>query len=132
MRKSIATFAAALILLFAGRALHAQAQGRAYGMIKDEQGNGIEGARIVLTDPSAKDYRVEVQTDKKGKYSLVILDATHTLTWHIEKEGFQTIESPRKIPAGGSTKLDIVLYPAGTAAGDLAAAAAASARTSSS
>ena len=125
MRRFGNIFVALLVLGLVGqRCLLAQAQGRAYGMIKDEQGNGIEGARIVLTDPSAKDYRVEVQTDKKGKYSLVILDATHTLTWHIEKEGFQTIESPRKIPAGGSTKLDIVLYPAGTAAGDLAAAAA--------
>jgi tetratricopeptide (TPR) repeat protein len=126
MRKPIASLAAALLMvLFAGRDLHAQAQqARVYGVVKDDQGNAIEGARIVLTDPSAAAYRLEALTDKKGKYSLVILDATRTLNWRIEKAGFQALDSPRKVPAGGSTKVDLVLYPAGTAAGDLAAAAA--------
>ena len=125
MRKSIAVFAVVLLLGLAGHStLLAQAQGRAYGTIQDEQGKPLEGVKITLTDPSAKDYRAESKTDKKGKYSVVILDATRTLTWKIEKEGFQTLESPRKVPAGTSTKIDITLFPAGTAAGDLAAAAA--------
>ena len=119
MRKPIATLAAALLmLLLAGRDLHAQAQqARVYGVVKDDQGNPLEGVRVVLTDPSASTNRLEALTDKKGKYSLVIIDATRTLIWRIEKEGFQTLESPRKVPAGGSTKVDLVLYPAGTAAG---------------
>lgn len=127
MRQTTATLAAALLisLLPAAGALHAQAQqARGYGTVKDDAGNPLEGVTVVVTDPSAKEFRVEVKTDRKGKYSLVILDATRTMTWRFEKEGFQTVEGPRKIPAASATKVDVVLYPAGSAAGDLAAVAA--------
>ena len=110
----VALVALAVVLLPA--ALFAQAQGRMYGFVTDVAGKPVEGARIIISAPEKANFKVEAKSDKKGKYSLAVLDATRTYTLRIEKEGYQPQEGPYKFAAFATTKVDIQLAPANAAA----------------
>lgn len=112
--RRVALVALALVLLPA--ALFAQAQGRMYGFVTDMAGKPVEGARIIVFLPESATYKVEVKSDKKGKYSIAVLDATRHYTLRIEKEGYQPQEGPYKFEAFATAKVDIQLAPANAAA----------------
>lgn len=76
-------------------------QGRLQGEIRDEQGKGVEGAKITLrpgserVDPKA-DGPKQIFTDKRGKWSILGLTGG---AWGIliEKEGFMPSEGQIKV-----------------------------------
>ncbi len=112
--RRVALVALAVVLLPA--ALLAQAQGRMYGFVTDLSGKPVEGVRVIISAPEKANFKVETKSDKKGKYSLAVLDATRTYTLRIEKEGYQPQEGPYKFEAFATTKVDIQLAPANAAA----------------
>lgn len=81
----------------------AQAQGHVKGTVTDSQGNPIAGAKVTITCRELGTFRKELTTDKKGKFSLVIVDATKIYTFRVEAPGYQGIEQDHKPLIGGQT-----------------------------
>jgi tetratricopeptide (TPR) repeat protein len=95
---------ASLLLAAAGLA-HAGAQARIQGQVTDSKGNPIPDAVITITgDPSHEVFEFEkiVEVDKKGKYKVLILNATKFYLFHIEAEGYQPHERPFKVSVGST------------------------------
>lgn len=91
--------ALALVLAFVlmpGGPLHAAGEGRVIGTVIDGQKKPIQGATILVTLPGVPSYKQEKKTDKSGKFTLLILDATQEYKIRIEKEGFQPFEEALK------------------------------------
>jgi tetratricopeptide (TPR) repeat protein len=83
--------------------LFAQAQGHVKGTVTDTKGNPIPGAKITITCRELGTFRKELTTDAKGKFSLVIVDATKVYTFRVEAQGYQGIEQDHKPLIGGQT-----------------------------
>ncbi|MCS7183099.1 MAG: carboxypeptidase regulatory-like domain-containing protein [Thermoanaerobaculum sp.] len=92
-----------LFVFFVPVLLFAQAQGHVKGVVTDVRGNPIAGAKIIITCPAVGTFRKEITTDAKGRYSLVIVDATKEYLFHVEAPGFQAIEQLNKPLIGGQT-----------------------------
>jgi len=98
--------------------LHAAGEGRILGTVVDGTGAPIEGARALLTRPGTG-YKLEKKSDKKGQFTLLILDATLEYQIRVEKEGYGAFEGPAKAPLGEIARLTFTLEK--TAAADPAA-----------
>ena len=99
-----------VILLAAAGAVFAQTTARVHGVIRDQNGNPVPGVKITIPDPDVKGRLAEATSDEHGKYQIVIADATKALAWRIEKEGFHTTETPKKVPASLTVELDLVIF----------------------
>ena len=91
-----------LSLGFAG-GLHAQGQGRLQGSVVDENGNPIADVAVTITSSEIA-YENKLTTDKKGRFTVIFVDATRVYTLHFEKEGYQTTELQDKVSIGSNTK----------------------------
>ena len=99
----IGSLALALALAGAG-ALFAVTQGRIRGTVSDETGKPVAGVKITVTTSEVTDYKQEATTDDKGRFAIVLNDATRTYTYRFDKEGYQSLEESLKIPAGSNTE----------------------------
>ena len=97
-----------LILAFAG-SLHAVGEGRVVGTVVDGQGKGVAGAKVLLTLPNMSSYKQEKTTDKDGKFTLLILDATQEYELRIEKEAFQPFVDKIKPLIGETQRITFTL-----------------------
>lgn len=70
---------------------HAVGEGRVIGTVTDDQGAPLAGVKVTFTRPGT-DYKQEKTSDAKGKFTLLVLDATQEYTLHLEKEGYQPYE----------------------------------------
>ncbi len=119
---------AALVLTLAGP-LHAVGEGRVIGTVLDGQKKPIQGAKVVVTLPGVESIRQEKTTDKSGKFTLLLLDATKEYKVRIEKEGFQPYEEPLKPTLQETLRITFTLDsvmepPSGTLPADSAEAKA--------
>lgn len=119
---------AALVGLFlaaalAPAALHAAGEGRLLGTVEDDAGKPLEGVQVTVTSPEFK-YEQKKTTDKKGKFSLLILDATRNYTIRLEKEGYQPFEGELKVRIGDTARVGYTLAPAVAPPPDVPAEAA--------
>ncbi|MGH7751845.1 MAG: carboxypeptidase-like regulatory domain-containing protein, partial [Gemmatimonadales bacterium] len=114
-----ALLAAALLPL----ALHAAGEGRVLGTVEDDAGQPLEGVTITVTSPEFK-YSQEKKSDKKGKFSLLVLDATRKYEIKLEKEGYQPFQAPLDVKLGETVRVGYTLArvapppPAGGPAGE--------------
>lgn len=97
-----------LVLAFTG-ALHAVGEGRVVGTVVDGQGKGVPGAKVLLTLPGMASYKQEKTTDKDGKFTLLILDATKEYELRIEKEAFQPYVEKIKPLIGETQRITFTL-----------------------
>lgn len=97
-----------LVLAFAG-ALHAVGEGRVVGSVVDGQGKGVAGAKVLLTLAKMSSYKQEKTTDKDGKFTLLILDATQEYNLRIEKAGFSVYEEKLKPLIGETQRITFTL-----------------------
>jgi len=117
---SIRTLASALALLvLTASGAFAGSEARIHGKILDADGNGLVGATITVTSDAQTTYNEVWKTNKKGRYSGFIAEATLTYTLTIEHEGFRTHKEDIKLGLGSTTKQDFTLQ-----SGDSAPAAA--------
>ncbi len=104
----IGSLALALALAGAG-ALFAVTQGRLRGTVSDEAGKPLVGVKITITTSEVTDYKQEATTDAKGRFAIVLNDATRTYTYRFDKEGYQSLEESIKIPAGSNTERNFTI-----------------------
>jgi tetratricopeptide (TPR) repeat protein len=87
-----------LALALAG-SLWAAGEGRITGTVLDPANNPVAGAKVTITSPEFK-YFQEKTSDAKGKFTIIVLDATRKYTIKIEKEGFAPFEGPLEVKIG--------------------------------
>lgn len=104
LRTALAVLA---LTLCAAGSLQAAGEGRVLGTVVDGSGAPLEGARVLLTRPGG--YKLEKKSDKKGQFTLLILDATQEYQIRIEKEGFSPFEGPVKPKLEDTLRLTFTL-----------------------
>ncbi len=98
------------VLLLVPAFLFAQAQGRIKGLVTDETGKPIAGAKIIMTCPEISNFHKELATDEHGGFATLIVDATRQYLFHVEAPGYQPVEQMQKPKIGGQTlELSFVL-----------------------
>jgi tetratricopeptide (TPR) repeat protein len=113
-------FVALLLGLLATGSLWAVGEGRFTGTVLDQDGKPIAGAKAIITIPGSN-YKQEKTTNDKGKFTVMVVDATRKYAVRIEKEGFVPIEGPLPINASAPGSQDFTLVPAGPSAEEVAA-----------
>lgn len=95
IRPHRALLAALALTLALPGAVSAAEEGRVIGTVVDEAGAPIAGARALLTR-AGTGYKLEKATDKKGQFTLLILDATQEYQIRVEKDGYVPYEEKIK------------------------------------
>lgn len=125
IRPHRALLAALTLCLALTGALFAGEEGRVLGTVVDETGTPIAGAKALLT--RAGGYKLEKTTDKKGQFTLLILDATQEYRIRVEKDGYIAYEETIKPKIQDTLRLTFTMAkaaPVAPAGGPEAAALA--------
>lgn len=104
-----AILGAVLAFLLLPATLLAVQQGRITGKVTDGKGGALSDVKITITTKSITSFKVELKTDKDGKWAMILNDATMVYHYRFEKEGFIPWEQDKKVPIGGSETLDVQL-----------------------
>ena len=104
----------AVLALVAGLPASAQSwagRGRAQGIVKDEAGNPIEGAKVTLRMAGSEEGPEPLYTNEKGRWSYLGLSGG---AWAavIEKEGFVTAQGPVRVSEFGAAPTGEVVLKA--------------------
>jgi tetratricopeptide (TPR) repeat protein len=86
-----------------------QAMGRVTGTVTDSAGDPIPGVKITVTTPEMSTFHLEKSTNKKGKYTIAVADATVVYDVRLEKEGYLTLVDRVKASVGGFSTRDFTL-----------------------
>lgn len=117
-RKARAIFIVLSLLLALAGSLHAVGEGRVLGTVVDASGKPVADVTVTLTR-TGSNYKQEKKTDGKGKFTLMILDATQEYQIRIEKKGFTPFEEPLKPKVGDTMRITYTLaQPAPAAAAE--------------
>jgi tetratricopeptide (TPR) repeat protein len=110
------------VLGFGGAVMvSAGTEGRVAGKVVDPDGKPIQGAQVTVTGVGFNYEQVRT-TNKKGQFTLLILDGTKQYTIRFEKEGFQPYEEPLKPTLGETLRRAWTLVPGSGAAASATAA----------
>lgn len=123
-RAALAALALIVLTIALAGPLHAVGEGRVIGTVEDGAKKPIQGAKVLVTLPGVASYKQEKTTDKAGKFTLLILDATKEYKIRIEKDGFQPFEEPLKPTLGDTMRISYTLAPTQAAGPDPAEAEA--------
>ncbi|HKH47708.1 MAG TPA: tetratricopeptide repeat protein [Thermoanaerobaculia bacterium] len=116
-RTALAALALVLaVVLMSGGPLYAVGEGRVIGTVTDGQNKPVQGAKVLITLPGVASFKQEKTTDKAGKFTLLILDATKEYKVRIEKEGFQPYEEALKPTIQETLRITYTLAPVQAAA----------------
>lgn len=99
----LATFVVAAILLLPAAAALAQVQGRLMATVVDAAGEPVAGAEVLVTQEEIG-FRNTLKTDKKGRFTLVVLDATRVYTFEFLRDGKPAGSEDYKIESGGTSR----------------------------
>jgi tetratricopeptide (TPR) repeat protein len=108
-RTARALFGAVLAFLLLPATLFAVQQGRISGKVTDGKGVTLSDVKITITTKALTNFKLELKTDKDGKYGTILNDATIVYHYRFEKQGFIPYEQDKKVPIGSSEVLDIQL-----------------------
>jgi tetratricopeptide (TPR) repeat protein len=100
---------ALLALFLLPAALFGVQQGRITGKVTDGKGELLGDVKVTITTKAVTNFKVELQTDKSGKWGTILNDATIVYHYRFEKQGYLTVEQDKKVPIGGSEVLDVQL-----------------------
>ena len=107
-RTSIALVTGLALLLAAGSALGGQ-QARITGRATDGKGVPLADVKITITTKALTNFKIDLKTDKDGKWATILNDSTITYHYKFEKQGFIGVEQDKKVPIGESAVLDVQL-----------------------
>jgi len=92
-------------LTLAPALLLGQAQARVHGKVTNSRGDGLAGVRITISDTETS-TRLEIVTDAKGNYSVVIIDSSRPRVYKLELSGYRTLDEVFKAPISSNTVKD--------------------------
>ncbi|MEO8218645.1 MAG: tetratricopeptide repeat protein [Acidobacteriota bacterium] len=95
MRRSVA-LATVLILVFTAQ-LFAVGEARITGKVLDAEGNPIVNATIDVNATEAKTWHQTFKTNKKGEYSIFVLDGTIHYKFTVASDGYVPYEETMKL-----------------------------------
>jgi tetratricopeptide (TPR) repeat protein len=101
---------ALLALLLLPTALFGIQQGRITGKVTDGKGELLGDVKITITTKALMRFKLELKTDKDGKWGTILNDATLVYHYRFEKTGYTPVEQDKKVPIGGAETLDITLF----------------------
>lgn len=101
-----------LVALLSPVVLLADVQGRVFGKVLDQAGEPVAGITMIVTDPEVAHFKIVLETDAEGKYSVTLPDATRPYAYRVEGKGYQTFETSFKIPAGESREMNFTVLSA--------------------
>lgn len=104
----------ALVCLSSG-AVEAGTEGRISGLVLDPAEQPIEGVQVTVSAIGLDIHR-RAQTNKKGKFTITVLNASRDFMIRLEKEGFQAVEEAINPTVGGTLKPVYKLLPGETIA----------------
>jgi len=101
MRKCILwTVVGIAALMLVAQPASASTQARISGTVVDADGKPVQDAKIVITCGELPTFAKEITTDKKGRYKVLILDATKRYDFSVQKEGFVPHQESVKVRTG--------------------------------
>lgn len=103
MRKALVAPLIVAMLLIVAAGLYAASDGRIAGEVLDAAGNPLEDVRVTVKALEVT-YEKTAETNKKGKFVMVLLDAARDYIVRLEKEGYQTIEEAIDPIVGGTLR----------------------------
>jgi tetratricopeptide (TPR) repeat protein len=77
----------------------AAAQGRLQALVVDEQGKPLPGVEVEIVN-SEIGFEKRLTTNKKGSFTLMVLDATQVYEFRFSKEGYPTVTDMLKLQPG--------------------------------
>jgi tetratricopeptide (TPR) repeat protein len=89
-----------LVVCLAGSLALASTQSRVAGVVVDTAGKPIAGATITVTCPEAAAYQKVMETDAKGQFKILLLDATKSYVFTTTAGGYSDYSETVKVPAG--------------------------------
>ena len=100
---------AALALVLAAGSAFAGQQGRITGKTTDGKGVPLADVKVTITTKALTNFKIELKTDKDGKWGTILNDSTIPYHYKFEKQGFIGVEQDKKVPIGESAVLDVQL-----------------------
>lgn len=91
------------VALIAGATMDASAQavGRMSGKVVNEEGEPIRDVQITVTSEALPTFEQKLETNKKGKFTLAVPDATKTYQLYFSADGYRPLkEESVKLPIG--------------------------------
>lgn len=85
-------------------------QARVQGVVKDAGGAPLEGVKVTITTPSNARLKLEVSTNKDGKWGEILSTAVPPYTYCFEKAGYVTVQETKKVGVGAVENFSTVLY----------------------
>lgn len=119
--------AAVIALLVPAVSVLAIGQGRLQAEVVDADGNPLADVQVTITQEDIG-YSSTAKTNKKGRFTLLVIDATRVYTFAFEKEGMPKAVLTFKMEPGGVTHHTFTLAPQAAAAPAAGGGAVTSAR----
>ncbi|MCP4661310.1 MAG: tetratricopeptide repeat protein [bacterium] len=113
LRKTKARILTLIFLLSLGAAAYAQTVGRMVITAKDPDGNPVQGVKVTMTCRAMPAILEEKITNKKGRATFSVVDATLLYDFNFEAEGYPPLEAAIKPTPGRSITRDVTLSKAG-------------------
>ena len=99
----------ALALLLAAGAALAVGQGRITGVVTDGKGVPLADVKVTVTTKALGNFKMELKTDKDGRWGTVLNDATLVYHYKFEKQGYMGVEQDKKVPIASTEELNVQL-----------------------
>lgn len=107
MRTPHALAALGAMLIAAGAI--AGTQGRLSGTVTGPDGAPLKDVVITVTTPNISTFKLTTRTDDRGKYAVIVNDATIPYRFHFERDGYAAYEESKKLSTVETIVLDVKL-----------------------
>jgi hypothetical protein len=113
-KRSLALIALAGLLALSG-ALSAQTDGKLSGEVVDENGKPLQDVAVTVKDVQTE-KELTSTTNRRGRFTMVILDTTRDYVIGLEKPGYAPTQEPLALETGGTTRKSWMMLSEETAA----------------
>lgn len=91
---------------------HAAGEGRLLGTVVDAAGAPLADVLVTVTREGANNYKQEKKSDKRGQFTVIVLDATVSYKFTLSKPGFLGFEQDLKLKLEDILRQTFILAPA--------------------